>query len=319
MRRGWIIAPRGLRHQPWCLHQHVDTPRAASGHTRRLAPAPLQVCATVGRRREPVGAAAGPGTRTRHLSPIAPPRPRATLKGRDHPDGCRADRTGCVRGSCGRSVPTPTGRHCEIDRHRLTRVTTCADARTGVTTKGTTHTDGTAIADHMGDAQPLAVTATSGASRGTVTIKADAGTGVTTKGTAGTGIAAMGDQMRDTEPRRSTLTRRKTTSPFTTAAERAQNREKVLRWQHAKRAKGRCRCGAQIAPGSRSRCWECLERTRRQQAADRGRPVRGRRRRGRPMLGSLSVRQRLFEREERRRRRAEARLGWRCRRYRWLS
>ena len=113
--------------------------------------------------------------------------------------------------------------------------------------------------------------------------------------------------------------RRKTTSPFTTGAERAYNRERVLRWQHAQRAKGLCRCGAHIAPGSRSRCWECLERTRRQLAADRGRPVRGRRRRGRPMLGSLSTRRRAFEKEERRRRRAEARLGWRCRRYRWLS
>ena len=48
-------------------------------------------------------------------------------------------------------------------------------------------------------------------------------------------------------------------------------------------------------------------------------PTRGLRRRGRPILGTLCVRRRAFEREERRRRRAEERLGWRCRRYRKLS
>ncbi len=115
------------------------------------------------------------------------------------------------------------------------------------------------------------------------------------------GRYAMADDMRDTEPPRSTMTRRKTTSPFTTAEERAENREKVLRWQHAQKAKGSCRCGKRIAPGSRGRCWECLERCRCYQAARRGKPVKGRRRRGRPMLGSLSERQRLLEREERRR------------------
>ena len=114
------------------------------------------------------------------------------------------------------------------------------------------------------------------------------------------------------------MTRRKTTSPFTTAEERAENREKVLRWQHAQRAKGLCRCDARIAPASKSRCWECLERCRRVQAARRGQPVTGRRRRGRPMLGNLRERQRLLAREERRRRRAKARLGWRCPRYRWV-
>ena len=113
--------------------------------------------------------------------------------------------------------------------------------------------------------------------------------------------------------------RRKDTSPFTTAAERAYNREKALRRQRAMRARGLCLCGAWIAVGSRSRCLECLERTRRAQAVRRGKPVKGRRKRGRPMLGSLRVRQRLLEREEQRRRRAEERLGWRCRRYRRLS
>ena len=118
---------------------------------------------------------------------------------------------------------------------------------------------------------------------------------------------------------RARMTRRKTTSPFTTAEERAANREKVLRWQHAQKAKGVCRCGAQIAAGSRGRCLECLERARRRQAVRRGNPVKWRRRRGRPMLGSLRERQRLLAREERRWRRAKARLGWRCPRYRLLS
>ena len=104
-------------------------------------------------------------------------------------------------------------------------------------------------------------------------------------------------------------TRRKTTSPFTTAEERAENREQVLRWQHAQRAKGLCRCGARIAPASKGRCWECLERCRRVQAARRGKPVKGRRRRGRPLLGSLGVRQPAFEREERRRPRVRQRAA----------
>ena len=89
-------------------------------------------------------------------------------------------------------------------------------------------------------------------------------------------------------------------------------------WQHRQRAKGLCCCGARIAPPSRCRCYECLERGKRAQRARRGQPVRGRRHTGRPMLGSLSVRRRAFEREERRRRLAEERLGWRCRRYRRL-
>ena len=81
--------------------------------------------------------------------------------------------------------------------------------------------------------------------------------------------------------------------------QRRKDRERVKRWQHERQAQGFCRCGARIVAESRSRCWECLERCRRNQAARRGRPVRGRRRRGRPMLGSLSVRRRAFEHEER--------------------
>ena len=88
-------------------------------------------------------------------------------------------------------------------------------------------------------------------------------------------------------------------APEANNAERAKDRERVKRWQHERQAQGLCRCGARIVAESRSRCWECLERCRRNQAARRGRPVRGRRRRGRPMLGSLSVRRRAFEHEER--------------------
>ncbi len=134
-------------------------------------------------------------------------------------------------------------------------------------------------------------------------------------GTRPTDGTAREDHMGDTEPQRSRMSRRKTISPFTTAEERARNCEKVKRWQHKQRAKGLCRsCGAWIAPESQSRCLECLERCRLEQAARRGKPVRGRRRRGRPMLGSLRERVRAFEREERRRRRCVERLGWRCRR-----
>jgi len=90
--------------------------------------------------------------------------------------------------------------------------------------------------------------------------------------------------------------REDTMAPEANNAERARECARVKRWQ---RAEGLCRCGARIVAESRSRCWECLERCRRNQAARRGRPVRGRRRRGRPMLGSLSVRRRAIEREER--------------------
>ena len=103
-------------------------------------------------------------------------------------------------------------------------------------------------------------------------------------------------------------------------AQRARDCARIKSWQHAQRAKGQCRCGARIAPESRSRCWECLERCRRNQAAARGRPVRGRRRRGRPILGSLGVRRTAFEREEQRRawrreRQAERLRERRLRRY----
>ncbi len=107
-------------------------------------------------------------------------------------------------------------------------------------------------------------------------------------------------------------------STRTSAAERAAHCARVKAWQHAQRAKGLCCCGARIAPESTCRCYECLERGKRAQRARRGQPVRGRRRLGRPMLGSLSVRRRAYEREERRRRLAEERLGWRCRQYRRL-
>ena len=142
----------------------------------------------------------------------------------------------------------------------------------------------------------------------------DARIGPTTGVVARVEGATMGDHR--TEGR---LQRRKTWSPFTTAEERAKKRVSVLRWQHQQKAAGRCRCGAAIAAGSLCRCWECLERSRRVQSVDRGNPVKGRRKRGRPMLGDLSERRRRFEREEERRRRVEERMGWRAPRYRWLS
>ena len=108
-----------------------------------------------------------------------------------------------------------------------------------------------------------------------------------------------------------------TTGDTTADDRRVQHRDQVRLWQQVQKANGRCRCGARIAEGSRSRCLECLERCRRTAAIDRGKPVGARRKRGRPMLGTLSVRRRLFEREEARRRRHEQRWGWRAR-FRWL-
>ena len=104
-------------------------------------------------------------------------------------------------------------------------------------------------------------------------------------------------------------------------ARRARDCARVKAWQRAQRAKGQCRCGARIAPESKSRCWECLERSRRNQAAQRGRPVRGRRRRGRPLLGSLGVRRRAFEQQEQRRawrKEREAERQAERRRKRWI-
>ncbi len=105
-------------------------------------------------------------------------------------------------------------------------------------------------------------------------------------------------------------------------AQWAKDCERVKRWQHERQRIGLCRCGARIVAESRSRCWECLERCRRNQAARRGRPVRGRRRHGRPMLGSLSVRRRAFEHEERlrglrRQRQVERERKRRLRRLTW--
>ena len=100
-------------------------------------------------------------------------------------------------------------------------------------------------------------------------------------------------------------------------AQRARDCARITRWQHLQKAKGQCRCGAPIAPESLSRCWECLERCRRNQAAARGRPVRGRRRRGRPMLGSPGVRRKAFEQEEQRRALRRERQAERQRKNRW--
>ena len=69
-------------------------------------------------------------------------------------------------------------------------------------------------------------------------------------------------------------------------------------------------CRLPIAPASQSRCWGCLERCRRAARQRRGIKTVRPRRRGRPLLGSVSERRRAFEYEER----------WRARRSgRWAG
>ncbi len=76
------------------------------------------------------------------------------------------------------------------------------------------------------------------------------------------------------------------------------NCDRVKHWQHAQQARGRCRCGRPIAPGSKSQCLACLERSRRDERRRRGITTAGRRHRGRPPLGDLGVRRRAFEQDE---------------------
>jgi hypothetical protein len=73
-------------------------------------------------------------------------------------------------------------------------------------------------------------------------------------------------------------------------AARTVRRDRARAWERKQKAAGRCRCGALMAPESKSRCFGCLEYNRRAVAARRGRPVKGRRWRGRPLLGSLGER-----------------------------
>ncbi len=76
-------------------------------------------------------------------------------------------------------------------------------------------------------------------------------------------------------------------------AARRQHCARITRYQHAQQAEGRCRCGDRIAPGSRSRCLACLERRRLEARRQRRIPTpgrAGRKRRGRPLIGSLAAR-----------------------------
>ena len=85
---------------------------------------------------------------------------------------------------------------------------------------------------------------------------------------------------------------------YTKYAANRRNCDRVKRWQHAQQARGRCRCGRPIAPGSKSQCLACLERSRRYERRRRGITTAGRRHRGRPPLGDLGARQRAFEQDE---------------------
>ena len=98
----------------------------------------------------------------------------------------------------------------------------------------------------------------------------------------------------------------------------ARNRDRARRWVRAQQAQGRCRCGRRMAEGSVSRCLLCLEERRREERRKRGIMTAGRRRRGRPMIGSLGERRREFEQDERHREWRRQRQAER-RRKRWLS
>ena len=81
----------------------------------------------------------------------------------------------------------------------------------------------------------------------------------------------------------------------------AKNRDRVRRWVRARQAQGRCRCGRRITETSKGRCLLCLERERMWGRRRRGIMTAGRRRRGRPIIGSLGDRRREFKQEERHR------------------
>ncbi len=71
------------------------------------------------------------------------------------------------------------------------------------------------------------------------------------------------------------------------------------RWQHAQVARGGCHeCGNRRQPGSKSRCAACLERARLYERDQRGVPGDGKRKRGRPMLGTVGARRRALRDEE---------------------
>ena len=69
------------------------------------------------------------------------------------------------------------------------------------------------------------------------------------------------------------------------------NLEAAKRWQAAQIARGECRaCGNKLAPRSVSRCYACLERARQDMRRRRGILTVETRKRGRPMLGTVSER-----------------------------
>ncbi len=78
----------------------------------------------------------------------------------------------------------------------------------------------------------------------------------------------------------------------------------VRRWQNTQVARGECRqCGTRLAPDSKSRCWTCLERARIAARRRCGIMTGGKRKRGRPMLGTLAERRRDLREEDKRQRR----------------
>ena len=82
---------------------------------------------------------------------------------------------------------------------------------------------------------------------------------------------------------------------------RAKHRDRQRRFVRARQAQGRCRCGRRITELSKGRCLRCLEQERMWWRRKRGILTAGRRRRGRPMIGSLGERRREFAQEERHR------------------
>lgn len=79
-------------------------------------------------------------------------------------------------------------------------------------------------------------------------------------------------------------------------------RARVKQCQRRRVARGRCRgCELPLAPGSRSRCWECLERHRISMRKRRGTRTVAPADQGQPMLGTYTDRHEAYLSEQRRR------------------
>ena len=77
------------------------------------------------------------------------------------------------------------------------------------------------------------------------------------------------------------------------------NLEAVQAWQARQVGRGECRqCGTRFAAGSRSRCLRCLEHARLYARRRRGILTDGKRRRGRPMIGTLGERSRALQSQQ---------------------